>query len=78
MSRESVHRWRRRGLTLERADELALIDAGLAAAPLGIPVEFFKFYVFRDGLILRQSTYDCYEPVAGRRPPRCPTRMTPH
>jgi len=22
------------------------------------------FYVFRDGLILRQSTYDGYEPIA--------------
>lgn len=22
------------------------------------------FYVFRDGLVLRQSSYDCYEPIA--------------
>jgi ketosteroid isomerase-like protein len=40
-------------------------DLGKVAAGTPLVAQVGAFYVFRDGLILRQSTYDCYEPIAG-------------
>jgi ketosteroid isomerase-like protein len=41
------------------AAELGAVSAGTSlTAHVGL------FYVFRDGLVLRQSSYDCYEPLA--------------
>lgn len=40
-------------------------DLGKVAAGTPLVAHVAAFYVFRDGLILRQSTYDCYEPIAG-------------
>ena len=45
----------------------ATVAADLGAVAAGTPLvaHVGAFYVFRDGVILRQSTYDCYEPLAG-------------
>ncbi len=40
-------------------------DLGPIAAGTPLVAHVGAFYVFRDGLVLRQSTYDCYEPIAG-------------
>jgi ketosteroid isomerase-like protein len=40
--------------------DLGTIDAGTALA-----AHVAAFYRFRDGLIVRQSSYDCYEPIPG-------------
>lgn len=39
-------------------------DLGAIRAGTRLVAHVAAFYVFRDGLILRQSSYDCYEPVA--------------
>lgn len=39
------------------------VDAGPVAAGTGLVAHVAAFYEFRDGLILRQTTYDCYEPL---------------
>ena len=38
-------------------------DLGTIAAGTRLVSHVAAFYVFRDGLILRQSSYDCYEPI---------------
>jgi ketosteroid isomerase-like protein len=57
---------------IEDGDEVAVQltwKAVLARAAGGIPAgtrlvaHVAAFYVFRDGLVLRQSSYDCYEPL---------------
>jgi ketosteroid isomerase-like protein len=58
---------------IEDGDEVAVqltwtatVAADLGAIAAGTPLvaHVAAFYVFRDGLVLRQSSYDCYEPVA--------------
>jgi ketosteroid isomerase-like protein len=39
------------------------IDAGPIPAGTDLVSHVAAFYVFRDGLVLRQSSYDCYEPL---------------
>ena len=39
------------------------VDAGLVSAGTELVAHVAAFYVFRDGLVLRQSSYDCYEPL---------------
>jgi ketosteroid isomerase-like protein len=39
-------------------------DLGAIAAHTPLRAHVAAFYVFRDGLILRQSSYDCYEQIA--------------
>lgn len=39
-------------------------DVGNLAAGTRLVAHVAAFYVFRDGLILRQSSYDCYEPAS--------------
>jgi len=39
-------------------------DLGTITAGTPLVAHVAAFYVFRDGLILRQSSYDCYEPIA--------------
>jgi hypothetical protein len=48
---------------------IATTAADLGALPAGTSLvsHVAAFYVFRDGLVLRQSSYDCYEPI--RHPP---------
>jgi ketosteroid isomerase-like protein len=43
----------------------ATLASGLRGLPAGTPLvaHVAAFYEFRDGLILRQSSYDCYEPI---------------
>lgn len=45
----------------------ATVAADLGRITAGTPLvaHVAAFYVFRDGLILRQSSYDCYEPLPG-------------
>lgn len=38
-------------------------DLGAITAGTKLVAHVAAFYVFRDGLILRQSSYDCYEPI---------------
>lgn len=38
-------------------------DLGRITAGTTLVAHVAAFYVFRDGLILRQSSYDCYEPL---------------
>jgi ketosteroid isomerase-like protein len=38
-------------------------DLGTLAAGTPLVAHVAAFYVFRDGLVLRQSSYDCYEPL---------------
>ncbi|RZI87085.1 MAG: nuclear transport factor 2 family protein [Microbacterium sp.] len=40
-------------------------DLGSIRAGTHLTAHVAAFYVFRDGLLLRQSSYDCYEPIAG-------------
>jgi ketosteroid isomerase-like protein len=39
------------------------IDAGPLAAGSNLVAHVAVFYEFRDGLIIRQASYDCYEPL---------------
>jgi ketosteroid isomerase-like protein len=39
------------------------MDAGPLPAGTDLVAQVAVFYEFRDGLILRQSSYDCYEPL---------------
>jgi hypothetical protein len=39
------------------------VDAGALAAGTELVAHVAVFYEFRDGLVLRQSSYDCYEPL---------------
>ena len=39
-------------------------DLGAITAGTRLVSHVAAFYVFRDGLVLRQSSYDCYEPPA--------------
>lgn len=39
-------------------------DLGSLAVGTELTAHVAAFYVFRDGLLLRQSSYDCYEPIA--------------
>jgi ketosteroid isomerase-like protein len=39
------------------------VDAGTIPAGTDLVAHVAIFYAFRDGKILRQSSYDCYEPV---------------
>lgn len=43
----------------------AVLAADIAGMPAGssLAAHIAAFYEFRDGLILRQSSYDCYEPL---------------
>ena len=41
-------------------------DLGAMPASTALVSQVAAFYLFRDGLVLRQSSYDCYEPI--RRP----------
>jgi ketosteroid isomerase-like protein len=43
----------------------ATVAAELGGLPAGTPLtsHVAAFYDFRDGLVLRQSSYDCYEPL---------------
>ncbi|MCF6379147.1 nuclear transport factor 2 family protein [Nocardioides KLBMP 9356] len=59
---------------VEQGDEMAVQltwtatvarDLGTLAAGTPLVSHVAAFYVFRDGLVLRQSSYDCYEPIAG-------------
>src|SRR5205085_2323513 len=59
---------------VEQGDETAVqltwtatvaADLGPLKAGTRLKAHVAAFYVFRDGLILRQSSYDCYEPIAG-------------
>jgi ketosteroid isomerase-like protein len=59
---------------IEDGDEVAVqltwtatvaTDLGTIAAGTALVAHVAAFYLFRDGLILRQSSYDCYEPIAG-------------
>jgi ketosteroid isomerase-like protein len=45
----------------------ATVGADLGTIPAGTPLvaHVAAFYRFREGLILRQSSYDCYEPFSG-------------
>ncbi len=45
----------------------ATVAADLGSISAGTPLvaHVAAFYRFRDGLLLRQSSYDCYEPIAG-------------
>lgn len=58
---------------IEAGDEVAVqltwtatiaADLGTLAAGTPLVAHVAAFYVFRDGLVLRQSSYDCYEPIA--------------
>lgn len=58
---------------IERGDDVAVqltwtattaTDLGAIAAGTELVSHVAAFYVFRDGLVLRQSSYDCYEPFA--------------
>jgi len=44
----------------------ATVATDLGAIRAGTPLvsHVAAFYVFRDGLVLEQSSYDCYEPIA--------------
>jgi ketosteroid isomerase-like protein len=42
-------------------------DAGALPAETQLVSHVAAFYVFRDGLVLRQSSYDCYQPIADPR-----------
>ena len=44
----------------------ATVTADLGAVQAGTPLvsHVAAFYIFRDGLVLEQSSYDCYEPIA--------------
>ena len=44
----------------------ATVAADLGAIPAGTRLvsHVAAFYIFRDGLVLEQSSYDCYEPIA--------------
>lgn len=57
---------------VERGEEAAVqltwtatvaVDAGELLAGTTLISHVAAFYVFRDGLVLRQSSYDCYEPL---------------
>jgi ketosteroid isomerase-like protein len=59
---------------IEAGDEVAVqltrtatvaADVGTLAAGTRLVAHVAAFYVFRDGLVLRQSSYDCYEPLPG-------------
>jgi ketosteroid isomerase-like protein len=59
---------------VEQGDEMAVQltwtatvaqDLGAVGAGTLLVSHVAAFYVFRDGLVLRQSSYDCYEPIAG-------------
>jgi ketosteroid isomerase-like protein len=39
------------------------VDAGALPAGTELVAHVAVFYEFRDGLVLRQSSYDCYEPL---------------
>ena len=39
------------------------VDAGALAAGTELVAHVAVFYEFRDGLVLRQSSYDCYESI---------------
>jgi len=39
-------------------------DLGAIRAGTALVSHVAAFYVFRDGLVLEQSSYDCYEPIA--------------
>ena len=39
------------------------VDVGALAAGTRLVSHVAAFYDFRDGLVLRQSSYDCYEPM---------------
>ena len=39
------------------------VDAGTLPAGTELVAHVAVFYEFRDGLVLRQSSYDCYEPL---------------
>ena len=39
------------------------VDAGAPRAGTELVAHVAVFYEFRDGLVLRQSSYDCYEPL---------------
>ena len=39
------------------------VDAGPIPAGTDLVAHVALFYEFRDGLVLRQSSYDCYEPL---------------
>ena len=58
---------------IEDGDEVAVqltwtatvaTDLGSIPAGTALTAHVAAFYVFRDGLVLRQSSYDCYEPFA--------------
>ena len=51
---------------IEHGDEVAvqLTWTGVLRAETPLVSHVAAFYEFRDGLVLRQSSYDCYEPVA--------------
>lgn len=57
---------------VEQGDQVAVqltwtatlaVDAGPLAAGTDLVSHVAAFYDFRDGLVLRQSSYDCYEPL---------------
>ena len=39
-------------------------DLGAVRAGTALVSHVAAFYIFRDGLVLEQSSYDCYEPIA--------------
>jgi len=39
-------------------------DLGAVRAGTRLVSHVAAFYIFRDGLVLEQSSYDCYEPIA--------------
>ena len=41
----------------------AAVDLGTVPAGTRLVAHVAAFYEFRDGLVLRQSSYDCYEPL---------------
>ena len=41
----------------------AAVDLGTLPAGTPLVAHVAAFYEFRDGLVLRQSSYDCYEPL---------------
>jgi ketosteroid isomerase-like protein len=43
----------------------AVVNTDLGPIRAGTPLvsHVAAFYDFRDGLVLRQSSYDCYEPI---------------
>ena len=64
--RYDVHR------VVEQGDHVAVqltwtasmaVDAGPVPAGTDLVAHVAIFYDFRDGLVLRQSSYDCYEPL---------------